>query len=324
MSESQRVTPEPRAINAVLLAVRQAADVLCDRWTMSILVFALSGVSRFNDFRGYTGMASRQLTQRLQTLEAQGILIRMPYSTRPLRYGSHLTIMGQALFGAIACMVRWEECYGREHAGPVVRIAHRGCEAPSAAPQLVCVHCGAPVHAREVSGVEKASTGIRQLPTKKATYRRAAVSRRVAPALLPLPESMEIVGDKWTIEILVIVFMRIGSFTEIQRFSGVSSNVLSDRLGRLLRLGLLRQTAPGEAGRTGAYRITDKGVAFYPVLLAIQAWADEWLPDRLRSPLPLLHVPCGQPLNTAVACGVCGDTMNAANSDVSVDSKADL
>lgn len=319
MSRSHPSAPDPLAINAVLRAVRQAADVLCDRWTMAVLLLAFTGVSRFGDFRARTGMASRQLTQRIRTLEAQGILIRMPYSRRPLRYGSHLTTMGKALFDVMGCMVSWERQYAATAGCSAIRIAHRPCGAVSVAPELICLHCTSAVNARDVSVLQPPSARMRELPVKKANYRRTASSRGAGTVYLPLPECMEIVGDKWSIEILVIVFMRVGSFVDIQRFSGISSNVLSDRLTRLLKLGVLRQSTSDEAGRAGSYRVTEKGVAFYPILLAIQAWADEWLPDRMRSPLPLRHQPCDKPLKLAVACTTCGDTMTAETCELSIE-----
>jgi DNA-binding HxlR family transcriptional regulator len=224
--------------------------------------------------------------------------------------------MGQALFDVVACMVSWEERHGRGPGSPGVQIKHRGCAAARSTPKLICTECEISVNARDVENPRASQPSHAQLPEKKANYRRTAVSRGASEARLPLPESLEIVGDKWTIEILVIVFMRVGKFVDIQRLSGISSNVLSDRLGCLMRLGLLRQAAPDEDGLTGSYRITEKGLAFYPVLLALQAWADAWLPDRVRSPLRLRHTPCGRQLKLAVVCDACGQKIDASTCEV--------
>ena len=318
MSSRQRSAPDPRAINAVLIAVRQAADVLCDRWTLSVLLLAFAGVSRFSDFRALTGMASRQLTERLRKLEAQEIVVRMPYSRRPLRYGTHLTTMGQSLFDVFACMASWERGFGVSEAEVAVQISHPHCTAAVASPELICVHCQTPVTARDVGELEPGRHELERLPAKATTYRRTATSSAFGAAGLPLSDCIAILGDKWTIEILVIVFMRVGSFVEIQRHSGISSNVLTDRLSRLLEMGMLRQTTAEEGGRAGSYRITDKGIAFYPILLAIQAWADEWLPNRSRSPLRLEHRPCAQPLKLAIGCAACAGRMTAGESRIEI------
>ena len=78
-------------VNATLIAVRQAADVLCDRWTLLILLSAHGGVTRFADFRERCGVANRLLSTRLVMLEEQEVMVRLAYTRRPLRHGYHLS-----------------------------------------------------------------------------------------------------------------------------------------------------------------------------------------------------------------------------------------
>ena len=73
MTPAQRAGTPPAAIdpvvvNAVLIAVRQAANLLCDRWTLLLLLAAHAGVTRFADFRDRCGAANRLLTNRLYPL----------------------------------------------------------------------------------------------------------------------------------------------------------------------------------------------------------------------------------------------------------------
>jgi len=110
----------------------------------------------------------------------------------------------------------------------------------------------------------------------------------------------------------------VESFVEIKGHAGISSNVLTDRLAHLLASGVLRQTTDDEPGRTGSYRLTNKGIAFYPILLAIQAWADAWLPDRLHSPILLEHLSCARPLELTLRCEGCGAPMTAAESEFQI------
>ena len=295
------------AINAVLIAVRQAADVLCDRWSLMLLLLAHAGVSRFADFREQSGMANRQLTSRLTTLEAQEILVRMPYMRRPLRYGYHLTHMGLALFDVLATLLRWEHDWYPRPGATAVRLEHTACGAPHVLPKLNCAHCGEEVTARSVGELRVSQREIERMPSKATPYRRSATSAAGQAADLPAPlaRGIDIFGDKWSIEIVVAAFMRVRSFGGFQAHTGISTNILADRLQRLVALNILRQTTALEPGRTGAYLLTAKAVALYPVLLAIQAWADEWLPDRLRSPIRLKHEPCGESLRLQCVCDVC-------------------
>lgn len=90
------------------------------------------------------------------------------------------------------------------------------------------------------------------------------------------------------------------------------------RLSRLVNLGILRQTTAEEPGRTGAYALTEKGIDLYPVLLAIQAWADDWVRDRLRSPLRLQHRTCGTALRLMARCDRCAEPVNRANAELRI------
>lgn len=139
--------------------------------------------------------------------------------------------------------------------------------------------------------------GTRQskaLPNKKTNYRRASGRTEKNLRHLPLAQSIDILGDKWTIEILVVIFMRLKGFTEIQRATGIASNILSDRLSRLTQQNVLFQLPSSASGKKMQYALTEKGLELYPIFLAIQFWADAWLPERVRSPLRLKHKPCNR------------------------------
>ena len=77
------------AINAVLVAARQAVDVICDRWSLAIVAAALMGEMRFRGLAARTGIGGRLLAARLRALEADGVLQRDGPAWR-------LTAMGRA------------------------------------------------------------------------------------------------------------------------------------------------------------------------------------------------------------------------------------
>ena len=99
-------------------------------------------------------------------------------------------------------------------------------------------------------------------------------------------------GDKWGIEILICAFFGLRRFNDVRAATGISSNILSDRLGRLTAAGILAEARPGSDVQ--GYWLTEKGLDLYPVTVAVQTWADRWLPDRIRSPVRLIHTPCGR------------------------------
>ena len=70
------------------------------------------------------------------------------------------------------------------------------------------------------------------------------------------------------------------------------------------RGGLLRRTSDATY-RKGLY-LTAKGRGFYPILIAIQSWADGWIHHRVRSFVKLRHAPCQKVLQPLLICAGCG------------------
>ena len=81
--------------------------VVGDRWTLMILRDAFLRVRRFEDFEKSLGIARRVLSERLALLVREGILTKLPYRERPLRYEYRLTEKGIGLFPAIISLVHW-------------------------------------------------------------------------------------------------------------------------------------------------------------------------------------------------------------------------
>jgi DNA-binding HxlR family transcriptional regulator len=154
------------------------------------------------------------------------------------------------------------------------------------ATDLRCRACGGLVTAQQVD-LKLSRSQLSAAPEKQSQWRRSTLSgsaRDQAPG--QMAATLELFGDKWTIDVLICLFMRIGRFVDFRASTGISANILSDRLARLTRLGVVR---PSEAG----YRLTERGVDLYGVLVTIEAWADAWLNDRYSSPVRLIHRSCG-------------------------------
>ena len=59
---------------------------------------------------------------------------------------------------------------------------------------------------------------------------------------------------------------------------GIPTNILSDRLERLLEAGIARQIPASDSGKRMAYELTDKGEALRPVLKTMRDWGLTWEP----------------------------------------------
>jgi DNA-binding HxlR family transcriptional regulator len=91
----------------------KAVDLVGERWTFLVLREALSGATRFSEFRANLGIASDVLTARLAKLVDSGILTRQTYrepGQRP-RDGYCLTEAGRQVKVVLSALQQW----GDEH-----------------------------------------------------------------------------------------------------------------------------------------------------------------------------------------------------------------
>ena len=90
--------------------VRQVADLLERRWTVSILYVSHSGAVRFNEFLHALGtIPPATLAQRLVDLEQAGVLAREVIGDRPPRVEYRLTGRGRQLRALANALARFAE-----------------------------------------------------------------------------------------------------------------------------------------------------------------------------------------------------------------------
>jgi DNA-binding HxlR family transcriptional regulator len=120
-------------------------------------------------------------------------------------------------------------------------------------------------------------------------------------------QALLLLGDHWILLMLQRTFL-----THTRRFAGwrdelgMSESVLSRRLRELVAGGVLRPSPYREEGRTRTeYRLTDKALELWPLLVQIWSWEYQWgdNPDILPK---LVHRSCGHHTGTEVGCTACG------------------
>jgi DNA-binding HxlR family transcriptional regulator len=113
-------------------AIARSLSVLGERWTLLILREALSGVTRFAQFREALGVAPDVLTDRLNTLVDYGVMTREPYREpgSRARFEYELTAAGRELRVVLSALQQW----GDEHLpwaeGPSILRRARGTGRP--------------------------------------------------------------------------------------------------------------------------------------------------------------------------------------------------
>ncbi|MGN6375713.1 MAG: winged helix-turn-helix transcriptional regulator [Sphingomonas sp.] len=100
-----------------------------------------------------------------------------------------------------------------------------------------------------------------------------------------LPAALEAMGERWSFLILRAAFNGLHHFEEFQSELGIARNILANRLSRLVDHGILERHALAEDRRKIEYRLTEKGMALLPMLIALRQWGERWETGVPASPV---------------------------------------
>lgn len=126
-----------------------------------------------------------------------------------------------------------------------------------------------------------------------------------------LARALAVVGDRWTLLILRDAFLRVRRFEGFERSLKISRRMLADRLAGLVAEGLLEQRLYQERPPRHEYRLTEKGLALYPALLALVHWGDDWYAGEAGPPLRHRHRACDRHFHMVATCSACGEALDA-------------
>ena len=141
-------------------SVASTLEIVGERWTLHVLREAFLGVRRFEDFRRNIGVARNILSDRLNTLVAEGILRRERYSEHPPRYEYRLTRKGVDLYGILIELMKWGNRWTPQPEGPALVLRHKDCGAVME-PVQACPDCGEQVHAWDLQALPGPATTLR-------------------------------------------------------------------------------------------------------------------------------------------------------------------
>jgi DNA-binding HxlR family transcriptional regulator len=120
-----------------------------------------------------------------------------------------------------------------------------------------------------------------------------------------IARTLSVVGDRWTMLIIRDVFLGIRRFEGIQQDLRLTPHRLSDRLRKLVRAGALRRVPYEKRPPRFEYRLTEKGVDLYPLIVAMIEWGDRWMAGQKGVPVELVHRPCGHSIKPQLICPDC-------------------
>ncbi|WP_220501393.1 winged helix-turn-helix transcriptional regulator [Microbispora sp. H10670] len=119
-----------------------------------------------------------------------------------------------------------------------------------------------------------------------------------------IERTLAVLGEKWTLLVLREAFNGVRRFADLQARTGAPRQVLSARLSRLVDEGLLRKVPYREPGQRqrDEYRLTQKGLDLYPIMIALMHWGDRYLADSAGPPVVVTHRDCGAAVALRLLC----------------------
>src|SRR6478735_12212064 len=98
-----------------------------------------------------------------------------------------------------------------------------------------------------------------------------------ADADCAIAQALDVVGDWWTLLIVRDTARGVHRFDALQQELGVSRKVLTERLRLLVDAGVLSREPYQDRPPRYEYRLTPRGRALLPALIALQDWGDTWV-----------------------------------------------
>lgn len=92
-----------------------------------------------------------------------------------------------------------------------------------------------------------------------------------------IAQSLGVIGDGWELLIVRDLARGLDRFDQLADSLHISRKILTERLAGLLESGIVERTAYQDRPTRYAYRLTPRGRALLPVLVALQDWGDRWL-----------------------------------------------
>ena len=108
----------------------------------------------------------------------------------------------------------------------------------------------------------------------------------------PVACALDILGDRWTLLIIRdLMFFEKHEYKEfLAAAEGISTNILSDRLKRLLAYEIIDVVPHPEIGTRKLYYLTRKGKDLVETLTHLVRWSSVHLPDEVYIPEEKLKI----------------------------------
>ncbi|WP_030172970.1 winged helix-turn-helix transcriptional regulator [Spirillospora albida] len=134
------------------------------------------------------------------------------------------------------------------------------------------------------------------------------MAKGVAPRECSVADTLQVVGERWTLLIIRELLYGVRRFDGIVRNTGAARDILTTRLRKLEEAGIVRREPYSEHPPRYEYHLTAKGRELSDVLTVLMKWGDRHL-NTADPPVRWIHV-CGERLDPVVVCAHCGRPAN--------------
>lgn len=285
-------------------SVSRALEIVADPWTFLVLREAWFGVKRFDVFRQKLGMPRGTLTTRLQHLVSQGMLKREEYQSKPTRHEYKLTSKAADLYPGMLTMMRWGDSWLNDKNEPPLLLKHTKCGVSCHA-EVVCSSCNDEIRIADVTYCPGPGAGFSDREPLHSMRRSSKPENFLKQRECSVARVMTIIGDRWTYLIMREAFFGVHRFHNVYHNLGISTNILTDRLNRLLDTGLFERRIYCKIPERSEYRFKKKGRELYGIMISLMHWGDKWLATKDGPPLILHHAKCDNDFTADVVCAHC-------------------
>jgi DNA-binding HxlR family transcriptional regulator len=122
----------------------------------------------------------------------------------------------------------------------------------------------------------------------------------------PLGSALDLVGDRWTLLVVEALLDGPRRFNElVEALSGIAPNILSERLRRLERAGIVVAAPYSQRPPRMEYSLTADGRDLTSALRLLADWGARRAPAGPDAHEPISHEACGTPLQARWYCPTC-------------------
>jgi DNA-binding HxlR family transcriptional regulator len=114
---------------------------------------------------------------------------------------------------------------------------------------------------------------------------------------------LAVLGEKWALLVVRELALDVHRFDDIARNTGAPRDILTSRLRRLEREGVLEKRLYQQRPPRYEYHLTEAGDELRPILLSLAQWGERWTPQTVAT--RWVHS-CGHDVELVHTCEACG------------------